>query len=104
MSSMKIASKDSLMLAKKIAGFIGIVFCIGFFARAEDWPQWLGPSRDGISSSSKVPGALPAELRPAWRVEIGGGFSSPVIQNGKVFFTDVQNGKEAGHLLSAKTG
>ncbi|HMC65316.1 MAG TPA: PQQ-binding-like beta-propeller repeat protein [Gemmataceae bacterium] len=52
-------------------------------AAAADWPQWLGPNRDG-SSSEKI---KPWQESPKvlWRHAAGEGNSSPVVADGRVF-------------------
>jgi len=52
---------------------------------AQDWPQWRGPSRDGVVSSSSTPAVWPTSLRRVWRVEVGEGYSSPIISDGRVY-------------------
>lgn len=52
---------------------------------AQDWYQWRGPSRDGLVSARSAPTAWPESLRRAWRVEIGEGYSSPVVSAGRIF-------------------
>ncbi|HXG46725.1 MAG TPA: PQQ-binding-like beta-propeller repeat protein [Methylomirabilota bacterium] len=72
---------------------------------AGDWPQWRGPARDGLAAAtSRVPSVLPTELKPVWKRPIGGGFSSPVVAQGKLVYLDGQNGKEVAHALDADTG
>src|SRR5262245_8862730 len=74
-------------------------------ASAGDWPQWRGPERTGhAEGDAPVPASLPKEPKVLWRLEIGGGFSSPVVAGGKVVYLDTQEGKEAAHLLDAQTG
>src|SRR5690349_18031581 len=46
-------------------------------ARAGDWPQWLGPNRDG--SSPEVVKPWTGEPKVVWRVPVGDGHSSPVV-------------------------
>jgi len=59
--------------------------------RAEDWPQWRGPGRDGVYNESGLLEVFPAEgLKVRWRVPVGWGFSSPVVAQGRVFVTDAQ--------------
>jgi outer membrane protein assembly factor BamB len=50
---------------------------------AEDWPQWLGPHRDGSSSEKIKP--WKGDLTVLWRQAVGAGHSSPVIAGGKVY-------------------
>jgi outer membrane protein assembly factor BamB len=57
--------------------------------RAEDWPQWRGPNRDGVWHETGILGSFPAGgLKVRWRVPVGWGYSSPVIAKGRVFLTD----------------
>src|SRR5436190_9594942 len=57
---------------------------------AADWPQWRGPGRDGVWTESGILASFPA-TGPAlkWKVPVGMGYSSPVIQAGKLYLTDV---------------
>ncbi len=74
-------------------------------AAAGDWPQWLGPTRDGhVPAGEPVPSTLPADPKAVWRIHIGGGFSSPVIAGDKLAYLDENGQKEVAHLLDAKTG
>jgi outer membrane protein assembly factor BamB len=51
-----------------------------------DWPQWRGPTRDGVAANAKLPTMWPAKPpQPLWRVPIGPGYSSPVIADGRLF-------------------
>lgn len=50
----------------------------------KDWPQFLGPTRNGIYTGGDLLDALPQSPRIAWKVETGQGWSSPVVADGKV--------------------
>jgi outer membrane protein assembly factor BamB len=58
-------------------------------ARADDWPQWLGPKRDSVWRETglleKFPSGGPKVL---WRMPIDGGFSGPAVAAGKVYVMD----------------
>jgi outer membrane protein assembly factor BamB len=76
---------------------------------AGDWPQWRGPNRDGhVQIGAQVPTTLPVEIQPRWRIPIGEGFASPVVAGGnaagRVFYSDLQHGKEMVHAVEAATG
>src|SRR5262249_18014109 len=72
---------------------------------AGDWPQWRGMARDGHAAADEIaPASLPREPPAAWRLEIGGAFSFPLVAGGKVVYLDGQAGKEVAHLVDAKTG
>jgi putative pyrroloquinoline-quinone binding quinoprotein len=69
------------------AVLFGLLCPIGL--RADDWPQWRGPNRDGVYSETGLLESFPAEgLKVRWRVPVGWGFSSPVVAQGRVFVTD----------------
>jgi outer membrane protein assembly factor BamB len=55
---------------------------------ADDWPQWLGPKRDGVWREDGIVDKLPKELDFVWRREIGGGYAGPAVADGRVFVTD----------------
>lgn len=60
-------------------------------ARADDWPQFRGPNRDGKWSESGPFPALPAGGLPVrWRAAVGPSFASPVVAQGRVFVEDVE--------------
>jgi outer membrane protein assembly factor BamB len=57
-------------------------------AKAEDWPQWRGPSGNGISSSTGLPERWSASEHIAWKAAIAGlGASSPIVWGDRVFVT-----------------
>jgi len=59
---------------------------------AADWPQWLGPKRDGISTEIIKP--WKGDLKVLWKQPVGPGHSSPVIANGTVYLHTQVPGKE----------
>ncbi|WP_345687362.1 PQQ-binding-like beta-propeller repeat protein [Novipirellula caenicola] len=74
-----------------------------------DWPQWRGANRDGYAESTNLIRDLPAAgLSPMWELtgfEGGnsGGWSSPVIADGKVYvYAHTKSKKEGGTLGQAQ--
>ena len=68
--------------------------------RADDWPQWRGPSRDGVWNETGILEAIPASGLPVrWRVRIGFGYSGPVVAQGRVFVTDRKLSPEVERVL-----
>jgi outer membrane protein assembly factor BamB len=57
--------------------------------RADDWPQWLGPKRDGVWRESGILDQFP-QGGPIvkWRAKIAAGYSGPAVANGRVYVTD----------------
>jgi outer membrane protein assembly factor BamB len=59
------------------------------FARADDWPQWRGPQRDGIWREDGIIDSIPASGLPVrWRARVLNGWSGPAVAAGRVFITD----------------
>src|SRR5579862_4489832 len=67
-------------------------------ARAEDWPQWLGANRDSVWHETGVVDQFPPGGPPVkWRVNIGAGYSGPVVAKGRVYVTDRFLGAETAN-------
>jgi outer membrane protein assembly factor BamB len=72
-------------------------------ALAADWPQFLGPLRNGTSPAG-VSEATLRNPRPLWRKDVGEGFSAPVVAGDKlILFHRVAN-DEVVECLNATTG
>jgi outer membrane protein assembly factor BamB len=57
--------------------------------RADDWPQWLGPQRDGVWREKGIVEKFPkGGPKVLWRTPIGGGYAGPAVAGGKVYVTD----------------
>jgi outer membrane protein assembly factor BamB len=55
---------------------------------AADWPEFRGPTGQGLAGDDKLPQVWTAEKNVAWKQSIPGkGWSSPVIVDGKVYLT-----------------
>jgi outer membrane protein assembly factor BamB len=63
-------------------------------ARADDWPQWLGPQRDGVWRETGIIERFTEEgPKVRWRTPIGAGYSGPAVAGGRVYITDRVLGK-----------
>jgi len=69
----------------RIVSFIFVFVTAAVAVSAQEWTQWRGPARDGSVTSKNVPATWPETLKRAWRVEIGEGYSSPVVSGGRAF-------------------
>jgi outer membrane protein assembly factor BamB len=57
--------------------------------RADDWPQWGGPKRDGVWRETGIIRRIPKEGLPVvWRQKVAEGYAGPAVANGKVYVTD----------------
>jgi hypothetical protein len=60
-------------------------------AAADDWPQWLGPQRDGVWREDGILNKFPAGgPKMLWRKPIGPGYSGPAIVGDKLYVMDRQ--------------
>jgi outer membrane protein assembly factor BamB len=57
-------------------------------ARADDWPQWMGPNRDAVWAETGIVRSFPKRPEPLWRTKISSGYSGPAVAEGRVFVTD----------------
>jgi outer membrane protein assembly factor BamB len=74
-------------------------------ARAEDWPQWRGPTRHGISQEKGWLDEFPEQGPPiAWKATVGLGFSSFVVGNGKAYTAGHADGSDTVFCFDAVTG
>ena len=90
-----------------IAGVSWLGLACAPLAAAEPaaWPNWMGPQRDGISREAGWKTDWPKDGLPvAWSREIGIGFSSISIADGRLFTLGHVDGEEIVWCLNAKTG
>jgi outer membrane protein assembly factor BamB len=57
-----------------------------------DWPQWLGPNRDGSTVEKVSP--WKGDLKLPWRKPVGVGHSSPVVADGRVYLHSCEVNKD----------
>jgi outer membrane protein assembly factor BamB len=70
-----------------------------------DWPQFLGPTGDSISSEKGIIAPWPKEgLRLVWQRELGTGYSMPVISKGRLYQFDRVANSERLSCLKSETG
>lgn len=74
-------------------------------ALASDWPQFLGPTRNGVYSGTDLADGWSKDGPPVvWQKKVGQGFSGPVVAAGKVVvFHRVEN-RETVDCLETQTG
>src|SRR3954467_1851956 len=71
-----------------IIAVLAFLLCVLTARAAEDWPQFRGPTGQGISASHNVPIEWGADKNIAWNVEVPGrGWSSPVLVGGRICLT-----------------
>ena len=69
-------------------------------AQKAEWPQFLGPSRNGISAETGLLDAWPAAgPREVWRVKGGVGMSGLAVSGGKLVTLVQQGGSQLAVAL-----
>jgi outer membrane protein assembly factor BamB len=70
-------------------GLLTILCFTPILVQADDWPQWLGPKRDGIWREEGILDRFPkGGPKVLWRVPVGQGYAGPSVAQGKVFVPD----------------
>lgn len=79
------------------AGAVGVL--------ADDWPQYRGPDRNGISKESGWVDQWPKEGPPiAWKANVGLGFSSIVVSKGRAVTVGFADDKDTIYCFDAASG
>ena len=65
-----------------------LVSCLAPLVRGEDWPQFRGPTGQGLVAKGELPTTWGKDKNIAWKQAIPGkGWSSPVVAGGRVYLT-----------------
>lgn len=72
-------------------------------SRATDWAQWRGANRDGAATFT-IPAAWPDKLSLKWKVDVGIGYSAPIIVGDRVYAFSRQGEDEVMRALDAASG
>ncbi len=81
-----------------------LVFSIISSAFSQDWCQWRGANRDGKVTGFDAPKQWPAELNTKWKVLVGLGDASPVMEGDKIYSFGRVDNDEVTMCLDASTG
>ena len=74
-------------------------------SRAEDWPQWRGPSHNGVSKETGWLDKWPDGGPPvSWKANVGLGFSSIVVAQARAFTLGHADNADSVVCLDADTG
>jgi outer membrane protein assembly factor BamB len=77
-------------MIKRISTLVFIALMSGLTAlHAQDWPQYLGPDRNGTSPQQNLLRTWPVSgPEVLWSAKTGIGYGGPVVQDGKVYLLD----------------
>src|SRR3989304_4567620 len=72
----------------------------------DDWPQWRGPNRDGLSRETDLLSSWPAGGPPiVWKATgLGAGYSTVTVDGGRIFTLGAARDIEYRCAVDARTG
>jgi len=73
-------------------------------ATGQDWPQWRGQNRDGAVLSFLEPTTWPEELVERWKIDVGLGYSTPILIEESVYIFTRQGDDEVMRAIDADSG
>ncbi len=104
-------TEKSALRPPSLTGYANLVFSVAvavLFAaagQASDWPQFLGPTRNGVYAGADLADAWPKDGPPVvWQKKVGQGFSGPAVASGKLILFHRLDDKETVECLEARTG
>lgn len=72
---------------------------------ADDWPQFLGPQRNGVSDGPGLAKAWPKEGPPViWQRDVGEGFSGPAVSDERLILFHRLSDQAVVECLEARSG
>ena len=105
---MKLYSRILIAFASFMLVTLGVTSNAGAVPKT-GWPQWRGPSGQGVSDEKNLPSEWSATKNIKWKTAIPGrGHSSPIVWGNRIFLTTaiegeaVQGAKAVTHMLDGK--
>ena len=71
-------------------------------AVTHDWPSFLGPTHNGVSTETRLSRSLPPPL--VWEFPKGTSYTSPAVAGGRLLFVHRAGNEEIVECLQAETG
>ena len=80
-----IDQEPTIRIAATVAALVAIIVAGGAALFAADWPQFLGPTRNGVYTGTPIAESWPSTgPRVVWRKQVGAGFAGPAVAAGRV--------------------
>ncbi len=95
--------RESLILARRLLVMASLwILGVCAVARASDWPQFRGPTGQGVSAEKGLPLTWAADKNILWNVELpGAGTSSPIVFGERIFLTCFSGFKVPGQPVGS---
>jgi outer membrane protein assembly factor BamB len=92
-------------MTAKLSLILGMCLLFASPGWSGDWPQFLGPTRNGVYAGSDLAETWPQEGPPVlWQKKIGHGFSGPAVADHKLILFHRLENEEVVECLEATTG
>ncbi|MFG0334759.1 MAG: PQQ-binding-like beta-propeller repeat protein, partial [Maioricimonas sp. JB049] len=83
----------------------GFLFCtVPSLAADIEWTGWLGPHRTGRVEGYTPPASWPDQLEKQWQMDVGIGYGSPLVADGRIWQHARQGDNEVVWCLDLATG
>lgn len=89
---------------------LALAFVVGWgyqqmtaYREPADWPQWRGPTRDGVVGAA-LPARWPEALTKRWEIPVGAGHASPVVSGNRVVVIAREGDQEIVRAVDVSTG
>ena len=91
--------RRSLPIRLVLCWLVPVAFC-----HADDWPQILGPQRNGVINNGRIGDVLPRQPKVVWRHQVGQGYAGPVVVGEQVFIFHRLGASERVEAVDRETG
>jgi len=94
-----------ILHVRAIRGLLTLAPSLAVTASAADWPQFLGPNRNGTYPEANLAASWPKDgPKQVWQRRVGQGFSGPVVADGKLILFHRLGDEEVITCLDTKGG
>ena len=88
-----------------LVGWATLLWGSSSYLRAADWPQVLGPQRNGIADASeRIASRWKGPVKAAWSRPVGSGFAGVAVSKGRAVLFHREGDEEVIECLDALTG
>ena len=95
----------SMVQVVKLFLLVTMVYQLPTAANGDDWPNWRGPSRNGISTEKDWLHTWPADgPKIRWKANVGIGFSSISVVDGRLYTLGNTDNRDTVTCLDSSSG
>ncbi len=100
MNTPSLSTHSHLPLCGRVLAGISTVLVLGVTnVRAEDWPEFRGPARDGHSTAVNLPTIWDQQRNITWKAELPGrAWSSPIVAGDRIYLTNAVGSRNSADL------